>query len=78
MARFLVAAATADSGGHAATPPPAIDVRPERGDTSLRLEVTGRSLISMDVRVRVERGAAEQTLDLQGDALVVEERRLYE
>ena len=61
-----------------ATPPPAIDVRPERGDTSLRLEVTGRSLISMDVRVRVERGPAEQTLDVQGDALIVEERRLYE
>jgi PASTA domain len=61
-----------------ATPPPALAVRPERGDTSLRLEVTGRSLISMDVRIRVERGAAEQTLDVQGDALVVEERRLYE
>ena len=60
------------------TPPPAIDVRPERGDTSLRLEVTGRSLISMDVRVRVERGLAEQTLEVQGDALVVEERRVYE
>jgi beta-lactam-binding protein with PASTA domain len=61
-----------------ATPPPGIDVRPERGDAALRLEVTGRSLISMDVRVRVQRGPAEQTLDVQGDALVVEERRLYE
>ena len=61
-----------------ATPPPTINVRPERGDTSLRLEVMGRSLISMDVRVRVERGHAEQTLDVEGDALVVEERRVYE
>ena len=61
-----------------ATPPPAIDVRPELGDATLRLEVSGRSLISMDVRVRVGHGGSEQVLSLEDGALVLEERRLYE
>ena len=61
-----------------ATPPPALVVRPELGDATLRLEVSGRSLISMDVRVRVARGVDDHSLDAGGDALVVEERRLYE
>jgi hypothetical protein len=61
-----------------ATAPPAVDVRPERGDSTLRLEVSGRSLISMDVRVRVERGSVEQTLSLERQPFIVEERRLYE
>ncbi len=61
-----------------ATPPPAVDVRPERGDATLRLEVSGRSLISMDVRVRVGHGGSEQVLSLEDGALVLEERRLYE
>jgi hypothetical protein len=61
------------------TPPaPAVDVRPERGDATLRLEVLGRSLISMDVRVRVGQEPAEQSLNAEGGALVAEERRLYE
>jgi len=61
-----------------ATPPPAIDVRPELGDATLRLEVSGRALISMDVRVRVGQGGSEQVLSLEDGALVLEERRLYE
>ena len=61
-----------------ATPTPAVDVRPERGDATLRLEVAGRSLISMDVRVRVGHGGSEQVLSLEDGALVLEERRLYE
>ena len=44
----------------------------------LRLEVSGRSLISMDVRVRVGHGGSEQVLSLEDGALVLEERRLYE
>jgi hypothetical protein len=61
-----------------ATPPPAVDVRPERGDSTLRLEVSGRSLVSMDVRVRVVRGDAEHMLSLEEQPFIVEERRLYE
>ena len=61
-----------------ATPPPAVDVRPEFGDATLRLEVAGRSLIAMDVRVRVGRESAGHTLLLEDGALVVEERRVYE
>lgn len=61
-----------------ATPPPVVDVRPEFGDATLRLEVAGRSLIAMDVRVRVGRENAEHTLLLEDGALVVEERRVYE
>ena len=39
------------------------------GDATLRLEVMGRSLISMDVRVRVGHEPAEQSLDVDaGDA----------
>jgi hypothetical protein len=34
--------------------------------------------VSFDVRVRVERGIAEQSLDAAGESLVIEERRLYE
>ena len=61
-----------------ATPPPALVVRPELGDATVRLEVSGRSLITMDVRVRVSRGVDDHSLDVGGSALVVEERRLYE
>jgi beta-lactam-binding protein with PASTA domain len=59
-------------------PPPAIAVHPDKGDSTQRLEVVGRSLVSFDVRVRVERGIAEQSLDAAGESLVIEERRLYE
>jgi beta-lactam-binding protein with PASTA domain len=61
-----------------ATPPPSLDVRPERGDASLRLEVAGRSLIDMDVRVRVGRGTAGQMLHVEAEPLIVDERRVYE
>lgn len=58
--------------------PAAIDVRPEAGDAALRLEVSGRTLIVMDVRVRVQRGPVDGTIAVAGDALITDERRLYE
>jgi beta-lactam-binding protein with PASTA domain len=61
-----------------ATPPPAVDVRPERGDSTLRLEVSGRSLISIDVRVRVGHGSVDHTLSVEAHPLIADERRLYE
>jgi beta-lactam-binding protein with PASTA domain len=61
-----------------ATPAPAVDVRPDRGDSTLRLEVSGRSLISMDVRVRVGHGSVEHTLSLEEQPFILDERRLYE
>ena len=61
-----------------ATPAPAVDVRPERGYSTLRLEVSGRSLVSMDIRVRVGHGGVEQTLSIEDQPFILDERRLYE
>lgn len=57
---------------------PTVDVEPEAGEHALRLEVSGRSLVDLEVRVRVMRDAGEQSVQVAGDALVAEERRIYE
>jgi serine/threonine-protein kinase len=61
-----------------AIPPSAEDVRAELGDWTLRLEVSGRSLISTDIRLRIEHGSGEYTLSLEEQPFIVDERRLYE
>ncbi len=59
-------------------PPPDVTVEPQQGEHSLRLEVQGRSLVDLEVRVRVTKDAGEQSVQVAEGPLVAEERRVYE
>jgi len=61
---------------HAATP--RIDLEPQAGEQSLRLEVFGRSLVDLEVRVRATHDQGEQSLQTHEETLIADERRVYE
>jgi beta-lactam-binding protein with PASTA domain len=61
---------------HAATPQ--IDLEPQAGASSLRLEVFGKSLVDLEVRVRATHDPGEQSVRVDGETLIADERRVYE